>query len=791
MRGLMAGYWFARRPCFWGAVIALLAVWATDRFSIPASAWAGVALAGCLTLPTRLRVMGAVLAVAALFGSLCGTVRQPPGSPALRDYAPITLRGEVVALLPGAGERRRIIVRARERRTRDGWVADRSRYGVTLAEPAVTGELAELSGRVEVPLPPTDPGGYDARHAWLQHGVLYVVRLRPSGYRVIGKVPPSPWRHWASAARDRVWQANRRTLSPEAAHIANSFLLGDGETPDPDLAGEVEESFRGSGTLHLLVVSGTQVGLVLWAFLWLAGRCWPGRYLFWLLGLGALAFFHAATSGDPSISRAAIVGCLVVGALACGRRVDGENCLGAAALILLLLNPFTLWNVGAQLSFAAVWSLIRVAPALESALLPAELEPAATVVRRLRISATRLLAGCVAAHLATAPLLAYHFHTASWSAVPANLCVALLASSFMFVALAHALLAQFGLLLLAPLAEGNARALHGWAGFFATPPLGMGSIYPPPGWLLPIYVVLLLLVSGGRKHREVVAGAACLLLATLFLSERLPAAAPAAPTVCALDIGQGDAVLLQGADGSNVLVDTGPPASGKTLVRALRALRLPALDALLISHAHLDHVGGFPELAEAFPPAQVLYDAGIAGAEEWRTVRATAEHLGIRLVPAAAGDRFHLRQSLLTILGPAPDDPRSSANEESLVARWDSGGARVLLTGDIGIGSEQRLLRWGPELRAELLKVGHHGSNGSTSPELLQAVQPRLAVLSCGRHNRFGHPGAAALARLREAGVPLLRTDEAGMVTIRLPARGPEVTTFLNPGPGQPWSISE
>jgi beta-lactamase superfamily II metal-dependent hydrolase len=256
--------------------------------------------------------------------------------------------------------------------------------------------------------------------------------------------------------------------------------------------------------------------------------------------------------------------------------------------------------------------------------------------------------------------------------------------------------------------------------------------------------------------------------------------------VRAIDIGQGDAVLLQGTDGSNVLVDTGPPAAGSTLVRTLRALRVGSLDALLVSHAHLDHVGGFPALAEAFPPKVLIYQEGIADSEGWRGVQATAAHTGVRLLPAAAGDRFRVRETTLTMLGPLADAARESENEESLVARWESGGARVLLTGDIGTASEQSLLTWGTDLNADLLKVGHHGSNGSTSLDLLAAVHPRLAVLSCGRRNRFGHPGQSALERLQLSGVPVLRTDQSGMVTIHLGPGQPVVETFLPTSPDQP-----
>jgi len=792
VRGLIEGHWFARRPCFWAALIAVAAIGATDAFAIPAWGWIGVALVACVTLPTRFRLVGAAAAVAAMFGSLTASALRPPSGMAPADGAAIAVRGEVLAVLAGSGERQRIVLAANARRSGAQWVRDTSRYGAALTNPVEAGDVVELNGRAEYPLPPANPGGYDARHAWLRRGVQCVVRVRPAGCRLLGKAPQPGWKRLAAAVRRRILELNRQTLSPETAYVANSFLVGDEATPDPDVATEVTGAFRDSGTLHLLVVSGTQVSLVLWAFLCLGGRWWRARYVIWALGLGALMFFHAITDGDSSISRAALVGGLIVGALVCLRRIDGENCLGAAALVLLATNPFTLWDVGAQLSFVAVWSLVRVAPALEAALAPRALEPGERThgaLRALWNGSARVMASCLAAHLGTAPLLAYHFHTSAWSAILANVCVALLATVFMFVALAHGLLAQSGAPVLTGLAEANAHALYGWAKLFAVPPLGAVHVYPPPLWLLPLCFGLLVLAGARSRERSWVIGTLATLAGVLVISERTPAPPPAAPTVRAIDVGQGDAVLLQGTDGSNVLVDTGPPASGIALVRTLQALRVGSLDALVVSHPHLDHIGGFPELAEAFPPGALLYEDGITEGDGWSAVQAAAAHSGIRLVPTSAGDRFRIRNTLLTMLGPLPGMARDSANEESLVARWESGGARVLLTGDIGVTSEQSLLAWGTELNADLLKVGHHGSNGSTSLDLLSAVHPRLAVLSCGRHNRFGHPSRGALERLQLAGVPVLRTDQCGMVTIRLPPGNPSVETLLTPAAHAPVSL--
>ncbi|MGV3720088.1 MAG: DNA internalization-related competence protein ComEC/Rec2 [Actinomycetota bacterium] len=780
MVALANSRWFERRPCAWAALAAAGAVWLTYVNSTPAIVWIVCSVLGGGAALLGLRRAGALLAMASVYGILTAlAIGGMAAGP--REGAPITIRGRVEHARPAAEGRTRLVVKASAQRAETGWAESGSRYGAMVDGAATAGDLVEVSGRVETPLPATNPGGFDSRVAWLRHGVGRLIHVRAGGYTRLGAAPRSAWGALAARLRAHVLAMNRRTLSPEAAVIANNFLVGDDAGADAEITEDVKSVFRESGTLHLLVVSGTQVSLVALTFVWVGWRFQRLRYVFWALGLVALALFHAITEGDASVSRAAVMGAVLVGALLFSRRPDGENCLGLAALALLAINPFALLDVGAQLSFAAVWSLVRVAPAVTRLLGPPKLDGApreGDLMRGYWSAGAHVAGACIAAHLATAPILALHFQTSSWSGLAANLCISILAGSFITLAILHTVLASLGIPLLTWLTETNAAALHGWAGYFATPPLGTYGVFPPPLWLLPASFAVLLLAGLPKSRSWITAAALASVTAVLLLSERLPATPPSAPTLRAIDIGQGDAVLLQGTDGSNVLCDAGTPAAGRSLVRALRGLRVGQLDAVLLSHAHADHVGGLKELLAEAPPRLLIHGEELEQAENWPEIELMAAQAGVRRLVVAAGDRVRLRHSALTVLGPLPD-AEATDNEESLVARWDSDGARVLLTGDIGQQSERGLLRWGEEVRADVLKVAHHGSNGSSAPELLKAVGPRYAVISCGRNNRFGHPSLEALARIETASVPIARTDLGGMVTVRLRPGGPEVEKFL------------
>jgi competence protein ComEC len=768
---------FYRRPCFWGALAAIGGILLACKPAVPPPVWILTFVAGWLLILARRPEPGLLLLVAVGFGLHAGLIVTDPPDSALREGMPVTLRGVVIQRLWASGERVGVVLEAGSRLKPPGWVPEPNRFGLAAPAPLRVGDEIQVNGLLRRPLPATNPGGRSPRLEWLSRGVRYLVAVRPSGVTHVGRRRPKPWEALGRRLREKIVEVNRQTLPPRAALLANSFLIGDEDSPDEPLASEVERVFRDSGMIHLLVVSGTQVSLLLFLFIWVGWRFYSVRCLAWTAGLLALGVYHLVTGGDASVSRAAVMGVVFIAALMLNREPDGENCLGIAALILLLVNPLTVLDVGAQLSFAAVWSIIRLQPPLRRALGPAGL-PEGTVPEkqtaacRVHGALAVILAASLAAHLAVAPILALHFQRASWTGILANVVVAVLAAGCLFLVLAHVLLAVMGLPILAPLAAFALEGLHGWAWFFSLPPLGAADVFPTPIWLLPACLALIAVPSLRVGPRIWPLGCALLLATLLFLAERTPAPPPRIPTLRAFDVGQGDAVLLQAPDGANILVDGGPPVlrpGSSPVVRALRALRVGRLDLVVATHPHADHIGGLPEVLQAYPPPRILYNGDPDASKEWAQVLRTAERLRIPLSAPHPGERLPVRGSFLTILGPldGPREPGSvNLNNRSVVFRWDSAGARFLLTGDVEAEAEQGLLRWGPELRADVLKVAHHGGKRSTGEAWLEQVKPAGAVISCGRDNLFGHPAAGTLRRLGHAGVPVARTDQNGMTTI-------------------------
>ena len=473
--------------------------------------------------------------------------------------------------------------------------------------------------------------------------------------------------------------------------------------------------------------------------------------------------YALATGASPPVLRAALGAAIVLGGALLRRELDPLNGLALAALVLLAVEPAEALDPSFQLSFAAVAGLALWARPLRGRI-PVPPPPAGSWRARLLEPLLQGACATLAASLATAPILAFHFRQLPLLGLPANLAAIPVGSGLTVLATAAGLAASIDPFLAAPFlyaAWPLARALRGLSDLAAAPRWGALALGSPG--LLGASAAGVLSLAAGRARGFRRAAAAAAALACLVLPAPLRAMAArerGGLEVLFLSVGQGDAALLRLPDGSAVLVDAGGAAGGgrdpgeRDVVPLLRDLGVRRLAAVFVSHPHPDHVLGLTAVLDAIP-----VEAGFGNGDPGEAEAALAV---ARLHPATLrpGDSWSMGGVAFEVLG--GDRAALSGNDASLVLRVRYGRTAFLFPGDVETAGEEAAVRGGG-LSADIVKVPHHGSRTSSSPAFVAAVRPRFAVVSVGAMNRFGFPRPETLERWRASGAEVLRTDQGAV----------------------------
>lgn len=566
----------------------------------------------------------------------------------------------------------------------------------------------------------------------------------------------------------RLRGAVERCYGGQAGGLITAILTGSRDGLDEQSISDLEES----GLMHVTAVSGLHCGFLIGLLGLLLGR---SRYLTALVGYPVLLVYMAAVGCTPSVVRSCVmIGFLLLAPLA-GRESDPPTALAGALLVILLANPFAVASVSLQLSFAAVAGLLWVSPAVYRGV-SRLWRPRGRGLRWAWNGLCASLAASLGALVFTAPISALYFGALPLLSPLSNLLAlgaasALFSSALMLTPLAAAVPA---LLPLTALPGALARYTLWLAGLVAHIP-GHGVYFVTPGaavWLAGTYAMGLVCVLL-RPPRRVWALAAALSALCLVTARELPrlSVRGARLVVAAVDVGQGAAAVLAGEEGA-VLVDCGslyvPRGPGSLAADTLDTYGWDRLEAVVLTHYHEDHAGGLAELLARVEVGQLLLpqlSENGGQADLQREVLALAERyrVPVRFVEEPA--RLPLGEACLTVYPPLTV---GQANEEGLTVLCTAGDFDVLATGDMAAATERLLTETYSLPDVEVLLVGHHGSAGSTSDDLLDAVTPEVGIISVGEHNAYGHPSAEAMDRMARRGMTLYRTDRQGTILVRV-----------------------
>jgi competence protein ComEC len=627
------------------------------------------------------------------------------------------------------------------------------------------GAILETVVRVAEPRE-ADGGGFDER-AWLARQGVHVV-LRGAAWRQVGR------RGGLAGVGDRLRDRIEQAVDRGARGVRRALVLGIVLGEDEGLPERVRQDFRASGLAHLLAVSGQNVAFIVAGVFGAGWLLRPSRAVRELTAIAVIAAYVLAVGWQPSVVRAGVAGVLASLAWLVARPRDRWHFLSLGALVLLVWAPTSVLEPGFQLSFVAVAGIFVGVPRAQRIL---EGYP-------LPRGSADALGVAIVCGLVTAPVVLVHFGQAPVYTVLANV----LAFPAVPVVLGLGLLAAVA----DPVAPGAATALAwlaGWAAAWLE--LVARLIASLPGAQIGIRTAVVVAIAIGAcwaaaRYAGVrvsartsplalaAAGSALVLLTAGWLWVR-PAPVWDQPTglrVTFLDVGQGDAVLLE-TPSARVLVDQGPPEAN--VAGQLAAMGIRSLSALVLTHPQRDHVGGAADVIRQLRVGVVLDpDLAATGPERDEAVAAAAER-GVPVRTVRVGSEFQASGLRLRVLWPPdPGLPTEDPNQNAVVLAASYGEMDVFLPADAESDVTARL-----HLDSfEILKVAHHGSADPGLQDELRVLRPRIAVISAGRNNDYGHPRPETLAALATvSGLALYRTDEHGRVVVESDGRGLRVRT--------------
>lgn len=620
-------------------------------------------------------------------------------------------------------------------------------------EPLGEGQRIRAEVRLHRPIGFRNPDVFDYPAHLRREGVLLVGSGRADRVTALTADAPS----WPLRVKRWAVATIRAQLPESSAALLAGLLLGERTA----LPAETDEAFRRAGVYHVLAVSGFNVALIASSVFGSLALFGVPRRPTALVAATVLVGFGLVVGGQPSVLRATVMGLLLLLSVLLERESQVMNALCLSGLLLLVWSPTDLWDPGFQLSFAATAGIIYLAAPFTGFL----------TERRWPHWLAAAVGVSVAAQLPVTPIMLAHFNQLSLIGVAANLLVVPLAGPAttlgmlaLLIQVASETVASLLFNALWPLLIALRAVV--WAA--AAIPGAMVHL-PAPSWAaVAAWCGALVLVPycATRVFTRVVASV--LLLAAVALSV-WPWVSPGDRRlrITFLDVGQGDATLVELPEGPRMLVDGGPGGARRFDVgeRVLSPFlwNRPArrLDVVALSHSDADHAGGLGAVLRHFDVGE-FWESGRWGPGGEDALAALTKSGAARRV-LSAGQRFWVGDALVTVLNP-DGQPSLTPNDDSLVLRLDWRGVSVLLTGDLGGAGEARVLERGGPVRVVVLRVAHHGSRFSSSAPFLESARPRFAIISVGSRNPFRHPTPEALARLEAVGARVYRTDRDGAV---------------------------
>ena len=556
------------------------------------------------------------------------------------------------------------------------------------------------------------------------------------------------------------------TLTDEEGNLLLAILLGDKDK----LSEDIQESFKTSNLSHMLAVSGAHVSYIILGLTYVLQNSIIGKKNGKIVCIFFLLVFMAITNFTPSVTRACIMAILTLFSSIIYRKSDVYTNISVAALITLIFNPYSLLDLGFQLSYGGTIGIIIFIKRIQ------EKKSNSKVINYIK----QMALVSIYANIIIIPIMMYHFNTVSFTFIISNIMASpilgiIVITGFLFI-----------------IASITVKPLTRLIAIFIKPILSIlikisqicsklpfSNILVVTPYMFNVisyYAIILYCIKSKKNNKCKII--ICLLI-VLILINFIIYIFPQKLRIFFIDVGQGDSTLIITPDKKTVLIDGGGSDSfdvgEKVLLPYLLDRRILKIDYVLISHFDTDHCGGILTIMEKVKVKNIIISEQAEHSENYERFKKLMIHKRIRLIEVKKGDKIKIgRYSEFKILFPTSrllsENP---LNNNSIVAQFNYNNFKMLFTGDIEKLAEQQILKAEKaEIRADILKVAHHGSKTSSIPEFIKAVRPKIALIGVGKNNTFGHPNQQTIKNLENIKCRIYRTDLQGEIIIKIDQKG-------------------
>lgn len=556
------------------------------------------------------------------------------------------------------------------------------------------------------------------------------------------------------------------TLTDEEGNLLLAILLGDKDK----LSEDIQESFKTSNLSHMLAVSGAHVSYIILGLTYVLQNSIIGKKNGKIVCIIFLLAFMAITNFTPSVTRACIMAILTLFSSIIYRKSDVYTNISVVALITLIFNPYSLLDLGFQLSYGGTIGIIIFIKRIQ------EKKSNSKVINYIK----QMALVSIYANIIIIPIMMYHFNTVSFTFIISNIMASpilgiIVITGFLFI-----------------IASITVKPLTRLIAIFIKPILSIlikisqicsklpfSNILVVTPYMFNVisyYAIILYCIKSKKNNKCKII--ICLLI-VLILINFIIYIFPQKLRIFFIDVGQGDSTLIITPDKKTVLIDGGGSDSfdvgEKVLLPYLLDRRILKIDYVLISHFDTDHCGGILTIMEKVKVKNIIISEQAEHSENYERFKKLMIHKKIRLIEVKKGDKIKIgRYSEFKILFPTSrllsENP---LNNNSIVAQFNYNNFKMLFTGDIEKLAEQQILKAEKaEIRADILKVAHHGSKTSSIPEFIKAVKPKIALIGVGKNNTFGHPNKQTIKNLENIKCRIYRTDIQGEIIIKIDQKG-------------------